>query len=888
MNVSVIDEKIRFGRFLLSVLLKHPPILTSMSSSCLPPLNIVDRMPIATELALPLMRRLYLFYSERFRKSRDREDLDVAIGLARICIATKASNNVQVDEYHMCRMLLHEYEITLHHGTITEAIKHGRASLQGAYIDDPCHLFALTYALCTRSVRYDTPEDLESSVRLMESTLLSAEKKGMTAAEIHDIRIALELTLRKQRIRNPRFTEVGVGNGESTTLEIEPHFDVDGHGRLLVQLSTIDCLDDPQKFKETISLCEAALNNEVDFQQRISGKQWLATRLFGRFLRLKTIDDLERSIQLEQDTHDECGDVRSGLKGGSIARLGMMYWKRYKLLRNPLDLEASQTYFSNLTDENLVSTKDQFSYSHVYAREMFCEGRYEDAVKYYRKALDIFPRLLMVGRDRRIKKPTWDKLGARAAAASVECGQYWGALELLEQARSIEWNRGLQMRSTLDKLANDHPDYAESFKELSESLEKVELMKSTEGDLQNGMELAGLHEAPWEQRFSLSQRWDSLLAEIRRLPGYDNFLAAPRFEQLKCVSEEGPVVVINMDNYRSHAFILTHSTLDRPEIVCLPDDILRTLAQWSVEMIEGIVKVDDGSVKEADFNRHVITPILKKLWLEIVRPIRVSLNHLAPYARRIWWCPTDLLTHLPLHVVTNGIGSKDKGQFSRLIPSYTITLSSLIRARERLTVRKNVGILAVSCEQPLDSNYQKISGASKEIQLLQAVPTVCRITTLEGSDATVEKVCLEMSRHSWLHLSCHGVQSFDEPLRSHFALHDGPLRMADIIATRPANPEFAFLSACETAFGTTMFDEAMHLAAGLHFVGFRATIATMWSVGDKTAKRLAKEVYKVLLRDPEREPDVEETAEALWQATEILKRKGVLMSRLAPFIHIGV
>jgi CHAT domain-containing protein len=41
----------------------------------------------------------------------------------------------------------------------------------------------------------------------------------------------------------------------------------------------------------------------------------------------------------------------------------------------------------------------------------------------------------------------------------------------------------------------------------------------------------------------------------------------------------------------------------------------------------------------------------------------------------------------------------------------------------------------------------------------------------------------------------------------------------------------AFLSACETAKGDEAVpDEALHLAATLMFAGFRAVVATMWSV----------------------------------------------------------
>lgn len=113
--------------------------------------------------------------------------------------------------------------------------------------------------------------------------------------------------------------------------------------------------------------------------------------------------------------------------------------------------------------------------------------------------------------------------------------------------------------------------------------------------------------------------------------------------------------------------------------------------------------------------------------------------------------------------------------------------------------------------------------------------------------------------------------------------------MTDILNAKLENAEFVFLSACHTASGIRgLDDETMHLAASLQFAGFHGAIATMWSVNDKTALKLAKQFYAFIFRNKGVPPNVEDAAEALWVAIRFLKGQKVPLSRLAPFIHLGI
>jgi hypothetical protein len=80
----------------------------------------------------------------------------------------------------------------------------------------------------------------------------------------------------------------------------------------------------------------------------------------------------------------------------------------------------------------------------------------------------------------------------------------------------------------------------------------------------------------------------------------------------------------------------------------------------------------------------------------------------------------------------------------------------------------------------------------------------------------------------------------------------------------------------------------MHLAAGLQFVGFPSVIATMWSICDLDAPKVADHTYQYLLRSGLQELDPSEAAIALNRAVlHLRKDPNVTVDRWAPFIHFG-
>jgi CHAT domain-containing protein len=201
------------------------------------------------------------------------------------------------------------------------------------------------------------------------------------------------------------------------------------------------------------------------------------------------------------------------------------------------------------------------------------------------------------------------------------------------------------------------------------------------------------------------------------------------------------------------------------------------------------------------------------------------------------------------------------------------------------TRRKFQGLLAVT--QPDTPGQSSLPNTTVELDQIRKHHF--GVYALEGPIASVENVVKGMESYSWVHLACHAVQDTIEPTKSSLCLYDGRLELSTIITKSFPHADFAFLSACQTATGDErLSEEAVHLAAGLMLAGYRAVIATMWSIQDEDAPVIADHVYSELFNDTE--PDSTKAALALHRAIKCLRQQVGDLAFLSwvPFIHIGI
>lgn len=421
-----------------------------------------------------------------------------------------------------------------------------------------------------------------------------------------------------------------------------------------------------------------------------------------------------------------------------------------------------------------------------------------------------------------------------------------------------------------------------------------------------------------DRRMALAREWDELVDQVRQVPGFEDFLRAPRLEALLPAARRGPVVVVNVSRWRCDAIIVTTEGVQVEELQDLTaadveqrtSDYLRVLqiaGQAARELFLARHQFDDGDHSPESIRRYTaakhafvstqhemetgLATVAEWLWDCIADPVLTKLGFVdTPQSGeplpRLWWCPTGLLNLLPLHAAGYH-GSSDhppRTVLDRVVSSYTPTLRALLDASRPTEIAPdNQRMLIVAL--PDVAGQVPLQAVARERDLLTNLFTD-RYTLLESDAATWEKVRSELTRHGWVHFSCHGDQDLADPSRGGLLLHDRTLTVGDVSAAQ-YHGEFAFLSACKTATGgVTLADEVITLAAALHYTGYRHVIGTLWSVYDRSAAEVAETVYSELTASGKFSPS--QSAYALHAAVKRLR--DVDHSRLSawmPFAHTG-
>jgi CHAT domain-containing protein len=230
-----------------------------------------------------------------------------------------------------------------------------------------------------------------------------------------------------------------------------------------------------------------------------------------------------------------------------------------------------------------------------------------------------------------------------------------------------------------------------------------------------------------------------------------------------------------------------------------------------------------------------------------------------------------------------------------VISSQVTTLGSLWE------LQKKNGLVVKGQQKFLSISQSDTPGKSSLPQATEEVNEVTKmfrssgwseedISCLHGSEATVDRVSCSLDSCSWAHFACHGSQDPMLGTKSAFSLHDGHLELSEIASKRLSSGQFAFLSACHAASGIHHLPgEAMHLAAGIQFAGFPSVIATMWSICDEDATKVAKHTYQYLFRNGLQKLTPSDAATALNRAILHLREDPlVTVDRWAPFVHFGI
>lgn len=222
-----------------------------------------------------------------------------------------------------------------------------------------------------------------------------------------------------------------------------------------------------------------------------------------------------------------------------------------------------------------------------------------------------------------------------AAATAFSFGRIELALEWLEQGRCIVWTQLSQLRNPLrlHDLRAKHADLAERLQQVSSKLEKAGSRDLNALATTKSPEKKVSLEEEAIEHIKLAKEWNQLLEEIRREPGFSNFLRPRKFSEiLPQLPQDGSVVLINVHERQSHALALIPSC-NVPVVIQLQS----ISDKWVLDIRSRLVVclsaagVGRGAYRAArpkmKGHSESIRDILRALWIDLVKPILDAIGY---------------------------------------------------------------------------------------------------------------------------------------------------------------------------------------------------------------------------------------------------------------------
>ncbi|KAL4884035.1 hypothetical protein BJY04DRAFT_215911 [Aspergillus karnatakaensis] len=162
-----------------------------------------------------------------------------------------------------------------------------------------------------------------------------------------------------------------------------------------------------------------------------------------------------------------------------------------------------------------------------------------------------------------------------ATAINAETGPL-EALNMLEQGRGVLGTSLQELRADIADLKRIHPDLAEQSIRLRNTLEPP--ISDKDGLVLAETEYESPQDLQTRQRLEINDELDRLIANIRGHAGFENFLCAPTEKEMQLAAKYGPIVVINVSQYRCDAILVQQNQVTTLPLLKLKWEALKEKA----------------------------------------------------------------------------------------------------------------------------------------------------------------------------------------------------------------------------------------------------------------------------------------------------------------------
>ncbi|KAF4336883.1 TPR domain protein [Fusarium beomiforme] len=533
-----------------------------------------------------------------------------------------------------------------------------------------------------------------------------------------------------------------------------------------------------------------------------------------------------------------------------LNNLGLAYEMLYK---DSGDQEAYMRGLACYVEAAELSTAAPFQRVTAVYRALVLAGRSDIHIssKLARLAIRLMPTLsprLLKRQDQSSMISMFSGLGSYCTAILLEAGHdVVGAVNALEASRGVMSSLLIDTRTDLTALQERDESLAEQFADLCS---KLDSKSDRPSQLAHGGEPFDMTS---ESRIVAAKAFDKIVAKIRELDGFHNFLQPPNATGYQAVAASSHIVFLNVASFRCDALVISSGRIWNIPLEKLNQEDAVKKANTLMDAIR-----HDKPETRTSTNDH-IRELLSWLWATVVNPIQSELQPTRGETKiRVCWIPTGVMTNFPIHAAADEVSGDNA--MDTIISSYGTTIKAITFSQQklaRLSGHKGQALLVSMKETPGEAGLPLAEEEAKSLlSLLHPLMPVTMFSNppLQSNMTTPTKprIIEGLETAAIALFSCHGVSDYHEPSSSRLLLSDWqsePLTVADITAQRLPCARTAWLSACHAAVGRApeLLDEGIHLAAAFQLAGFPQVVGTLWQANDRRAMEVSRRVWEILI-----------------------------------------
>ena len=597
----------------------------------------------------------------------------------------------------------------------------------------------------------------------------------------------------------------------------------------------------------------------------------LGNKLRVRYSKTGKMADLEEAIRITSqavnatpEDHPDRAELLKDLGAGLI--------KRFKRTRVMADFEEAIVHLQSALHRSNGSAIARIQAGHALLLACKITSDWQQAYEASRIIVNLIRKLASRSLENSDKQHVLTlAVGLASNAAAVALQAEKGALvalNFLEQGRGVLATSLEEMRADILALRERCPELADQFVRLRDQLE-LSVTRNTS--------FLGEDHVSWKtqgsRRYDAGNELDKVIVEIRKQPGFEDFLTAPGGREMQAAARFGPIVVINVSRHRCDAVLVEEHQIRALALPCLSSTEIKK-------------KVQRGSLGSP--------MVLEWLWDVAANPILDALGFIQPPTANnwshVWWIPTGPLSKFPLHAAGRHSSGSAETVLDRVMSSYSPSIKAIIQGRQRCNALSAPAqaILVAMQDTP---EHGRLPFAVKEVAILH---DLCRLMGFNPIEPGQRKqdIMPYLPDCKIFHFAGHGHSDNRDPSQSFLLLEDWKndrLTVATLLETnlRKHSPFLAYLSACGTGQikNERLIDESIHLISACQLAGFRHVIGTLWDVNDELCVDMARITYEGM-RDGGMTD--ESVCRGLHKATRELRDRWVSMTTNARHVNKSV